>query len=375
MSRVHFLGKVPYPIFLKILQVSSAHIYLTYPFVLSWSMLEAMASGCLVIGSRTQPVEEVIQDGVNGLLVDFFSPLQIAERINEALEDPDRTNRIRKQARQTVIQRYDLKSLPAAAPGADRVAGGAQVAPRPNACIDLMPFLKPMFFPPIVVGGTGGSGTRLVVRLLREMGVQMGAYVNASEDALAFVRLYDRYVNPYRAAGTVNVRQFRMDMYRALHRHTREINTGAAWGWKNPRSIYLLPLLDRLIPGLRFIHVIRHGLDISMSENQNQLIKHGRAMLGESCTELPRPLASALLWKGVNETAADYGRKMAGRYFLLRYEDLCAWPTPTMQSVAAVLVWKFPQAAGKSRCGLVCRVGQALRRSSLRRSRSRSCRH
>lgn len=110
MSRVHFLGKVPYSIFLKILQVSSAHVYLTYPFVLSWSMLEAMSAGCLVVGSRTGPVEEVIADGSNGLLFDFFKPAEIVERVCEAL-DTDRVQLIRQQARQTAVERYDLKSV------------------------------------------------------------------------------------------------------------------------------------------------------------------------------------------------------------------------------------------------------------------------
>lgn len=111
MSRVHFVGKLPYPTFLKMLQVSSAHVYLTYPFVLSWSMLEAMASGALVIGSRTQPVEEVIVDGENGLLVDFFSPPALAARVDEALSDPGRMEALRKRARETVVERYDLQSV------------------------------------------------------------------------------------------------------------------------------------------------------------------------------------------------------------------------------------------------------------------------
>ncbi|HHH38052.1 MAG TPA: glycosyltransferase [Sedimenticola sp.] len=111
LNRVHFLGQVPYPTFLKLVQISSAHVYLTYPFVLSWSMLEAMACGALVIGSRTPPVEEVIEDGVNGLLVDFFDTRGLADRIDAALDDPGAMEPIRRRARETVVERYDLKRV------------------------------------------------------------------------------------------------------------------------------------------------------------------------------------------------------------------------------------------------------------------------
>jgi glycosyltransferase involved in cell wall biosynthesis len=111
LSRVHFLGKIPYTGFIKVLQVSRVHVYLTYPFVLSWSMLEAMAAGCLVVGSRTQPVEEVIQHAANGLLVDFFSPEQIADRVIDALEDGKSFASIRQNARQTIVDRFDLQSI------------------------------------------------------------------------------------------------------------------------------------------------------------------------------------------------------------------------------------------------------------------------
>ena len=111
LSRVHFLGRVPYAVFLKILQVSRVHVYLTYPFVLSWSMLEALAAGCLVIASRTAPVEEVIREGENGLLVDFFNPDALARQAIEALAKPEAFTDLRRRARQTIVERYDLHQV------------------------------------------------------------------------------------------------------------------------------------------------------------------------------------------------------------------------------------------------------------------------
>jgi glycosyltransferase involved in cell wall biosynthesis len=111
LSRLHFTGSLPYDQYLRVLQASSAHIYLTRPFVLSWSMLEAMASGCLVIGSNTTPVAEVIKDGKNGLLVDFFSPTEIADRVDEVLEHGDRLAHLRANARETILKHYDLATL------------------------------------------------------------------------------------------------------------------------------------------------------------------------------------------------------------------------------------------------------------------------
>ena len=111
LSRVHFLGKVPYQTFLKVLQVSRAHVYLTYPFVLSWSMLEAMAAGCLVVGSRTEPVEEVIRDGENGILVDFFRPKEVAAKVIAALSEPRAFDALRTTARRTIVERYDLRRV------------------------------------------------------------------------------------------------------------------------------------------------------------------------------------------------------------------------------------------------------------------------
>lgn len=112
LKRVHFTGKVPYPVFLKILQVSRVHVYLTFPFVLSWSMMEAMSAGCVVVGSKTAPVEEMIRDGENGLLVDFFSAAEISERVVEVLTAGcDGYAYIRQNARRTIVEKYDLKTI------------------------------------------------------------------------------------------------------------------------------------------------------------------------------------------------------------------------------------------------------------------------
>lgn len=111
LTRVHFTGLLPYGQYRQVLQASSVHVYLTRPFVLSWSFMEAMASGCLLVASDTAPVREVITHGENGLLADFFDPVQIAARIEESLDNPDKMRSIRANARQTMVERYALSSL------------------------------------------------------------------------------------------------------------------------------------------------------------------------------------------------------------------------------------------------------------------------
>ncbi len=111
MSRVHFVGRLPYNEFLSVLRIGRAHAYLTVPFVLSWSMLEAMSLGAMVIGSRTGPVEEVIRDGVNGRLVDFFDIEGWSEALCDALARPDHYMPMRQAARRSVVENYDLKRI------------------------------------------------------------------------------------------------------------------------------------------------------------------------------------------------------------------------------------------------------------------------
>jgi glycosyltransferase involved in cell wall biosynthesis len=110
-SRVHFLGHVLYATYLKVLQISSAHVYWSYPFVLSWSMLEAMAAQCLVIGSATPPVQEVLRHQENGLLCDFFNVHEWVDTIEFALAHREELVTLRLKARQSVVENYDLKTV------------------------------------------------------------------------------------------------------------------------------------------------------------------------------------------------------------------------------------------------------------------------
>ncbi len=136
MSRVHFVGTLPYGEYLKVLQASDAHIYLTRPFVLSWSMIESMSTGCVVVGSDTAPVREVIRDGENGFLVDFFSPKQIADRVHDILEHPTRMAHIRDNARKTVLENYAHSVLlPRHIELMQEVAQGKFPEPQPIASI------------------------------------------------------------------------------------------------------------------------------------------------------------------------------------------------------------------------------------------------
>ena len=108
-EKVHFAGALQYDKFLQLLQMSAAHVYLTYPFVLSWSLLEAMSTGCAIVGSNTGPVREVIEHGNNGLLVDFFKPKELAESVAKILEDKKLTRHLGTNARKTIEEDYSLE--------------------------------------------------------------------------------------------------------------------------------------------------------------------------------------------------------------------------------------------------------------------------
>lgn len=108
-ARVHFLGRVPYDTFLSMIQVSTVHVYLTYPFVLSWSLIEAMSAKRAIVASDTAPVREAIISGQTGILVDFFDQTKLIEETCALLDSPERRDFLGSNARRFARERYDLK--------------------------------------------------------------------------------------------------------------------------------------------------------------------------------------------------------------------------------------------------------------------------
>lgn len=111
LDRIHFVGSLPFNKYVNLLRITSAHLYLTYPFVCSWSLLDAMSCACPIVASATEPVMEFIEDNKNGILFDFFNIEQQVEKIEFALDNKDKMKELGQNARQTILDNYQLKNL------------------------------------------------------------------------------------------------------------------------------------------------------------------------------------------------------------------------------------------------------------------------
>lgn len=201
-----------------------------------------------------------------------------------------------------------------------------------------------IMIPPVVIGATGGSGTRVVARIVHGAGVFIGTNRNVSEDAMEFVVFYDRWINrflckvevPFTDAETTAMEAEFRD---CIARHRAGIpDETTGWGWKEPRSVYLLPFFHERFPGMKFLHVVRDGRDMAFSANQNQLRKHGEALLDRDDGGLPTPVRAAALWNRINLAAADYGEAAMGPCYLrIRFEELCRDPKGAIATICAFL--------------------------------------
>jgi len=191
------------------------------------------------------------------------------------------------------------------------------------------------------MGATGGSGTRVVARIARECGLYIGEDLNPAEDSMAIAEYYDRWINPFlwhrHDWGPDVEPEMRAELATVVAQHRAPAQNGR-WGWKEPRSIFLVSFLARALPGVRLLHMVRDGRDLAFSKNQNQPRKHADAFLGSESPDPAEPTRAIELWTAVNLEAADAGEKELGeRYLRIRFEDLCARPEDEIARVLEFL--------------------------------------
>lgn len=212
---------------------------------------------------------------------------------------------------------------------------------------------------PIVVGGIGGSGTRLIAQLMKDMNYYMGNDLNAAQDNLWFTLLFKRH-ETYRSRGALFdacLETFLTTMtgHRVLNTSQQElvhkvacehrdqhfldwlqlraqtllanrvaIDANTNWGWKEPNSHLYLDRLAQRLPNLKYIHVMRNGLDMAFSQNQNQFKLWGHIFLGD--TFPITPANSLKYWCHVQQRITRIGQNLGDRFLLLNYDEFCNQP-------------------------------------------------
>jgi len=221
--------------------------------------------------------------------------------------------------------------------------------------------------PPIAVGGVGGSGTRLVAQFLLDLGFFLGADLNGSNDTLWFTLLFKRreiletpdaafrdlvHVFCLAMNGSAPLTVAQHDLVARLAEadrpdhdaewlrervHSLEAWTAGAprasgpWGWKEPNTHVVLPRLAPLLPGLKYVHVVRNGLDMAYSSNQAQLGLWGPPFLGLDGVE-PSPRLSLKYWREVHRRVIEAGKELGDRFLMLNYDRLCREPEEGLEA-------------------------------------------
>lgn len=191
---------------------------------------------------------------------------------------------------------------------------------------------------PVIIGGTGGSGTRVLAQICMAAGLHMGNTVNPASDERTFGAFSRRWgasflLREHLPLSEKQRRRMEEEFGEFLRQHGAENTDGKRWGWKHPRSMLLLPFLDASLPRMRFVHAIRDGRDMAYSRNQRQPQMLGWALLGPRKSQELSPACLAMaFWNQANIAAAAYGEQvMKERYHRIRFEDLCASPEETLQ--------------------------------------------
>jgi len=198
---------------------------------------------------------------------------------------------------------------------------------------------------PVIIGGSGGSGTRVLAELLMMSGYYMGRHQNVSCDALDFVDFYDQWVTPYNFGRSMMNARDQSEMCNQFNAsltcfkgEDRSLEHHHSWGWKNPRSMLMLPFLNTTFSDMKFIHLVRDGRDMAFSENTNQIYKHAEAILTGTHREMSAKAQAMHFWSESNMLVAEYGEAfMGGRYIRVRFEDLCSETEKTLMRLESFL--------------------------------------
>lgn len=195
---------------------------------------------------------------------------------------------------------------------------------------------------PNVIGATVGSGTRVVVGIVRRAGMYVGTEFNKADDAISFRDCYNRWsanLIEHRNSGLPPEIEAQMirELQTALEAHLEGFGSEQKqpWGWKNPMSMYVLPFFHAMFPEIKFVHVVRDGRDMAYSQNQGHLSTNGSLFLSTAERETwSQPVQSIALWNRANLLVAEYGeKKMPGQYLRIRFEDLCYSSVATVSQI------------------------------------------
>ena len=230
-----------------------------------------------------------------------------------------------------------------------------------------------MHLPPVAVGGVGGSGTRVIASLLARLGFHIGSDLNEEYDNLWFTLLFKRIDlwpiaahekdldeavkfllnamvlnQPWSPAQVSRMEDIgragrpghpaawlakRVSSLAQAVPATEPLGPNGRWGWKEPNTHIVLPALVARIPGLKYIHVMRHGVDMAFSRNQNQLAFWGEAMLGRK-PDLESPRDSLSYWCEVSRrTRAVADNQLKDRFLLLDFDRLCKSGEPELDQL------------------------------------------
>jgi glycosyltransferase involved in cell wall biosynthesis/2-polyprenyl-3-methyl-5-hydroxy-6-metoxy-1,4-benzoquinol methylase len=350
-------------------EMNQSHIHLSFSLTnISWVPFEAMACGCAVVEAKVPSVEIWMEDDSENCMLVEPNPRAVADALIKLVRDSQMRDRIAtngekfvatisstweqscEQMEKILLEAVFRDAAPAHSSlitpptngigqNKDNQETSAQIDPGLKCCAPTEPQQAP-----VVIGAIGGSGTRILARITREAGFFIGTRLNESADSVDFAEFSDRWINRYirreiKPLTEKETSQMRGEFEECLVRHRCKISKSAgSWGWKEPRSIYLLPFLYEYFPQMKFLHLVRDGRDMAFSGNQNQLNWHGHAVLDRKLMQAPQPVRTAALWNTINLTAASFGETyLRSRYLSVRFEDLCSQPAFVIERVLSFL--------------------------------------